>query len=148
MKQLLQALVGGLFALVVLFVPLRSEAAQVRLTLGADYHFDQQALFELMGSVDFHIAGPLYLGPRIGLGAVTRENGITLPLDLDLRLAPRSAPVYVELLLGPWIFFQGDTLRAHGAVGFGYQGRSFNIGIEVGYLDPAATLGLRVGWRF
>ena len=148
MKQLLQSLVGGVFALAVVFASSRSEAAQVRLTLGADYHFDRGALFELMGSVDFHIAGPLSLGPRIGLAAVTRENGVALPLDLDLRLSPRGAPVYLDVLLGPWIFFQGDTLRAHAALGFGYQGRSFGIGLEVGYLEPAPLLGLRVGWRF
>ena len=148
MKPLLQSVVGGSFALAVLLAPSASEAADLRLTLGADYHLNDGALFGLTGAVDFHMTGPLYLGPRVGFLVSTRENGLGLPLDLNLRVSPRNTPVYLDLLLGPWIFLQGDSLRAHAGVGFGYQGRSFGIGLEVGYLEPSPIIGLHAGWRF
>ena len=57
--------------------------------------------------------------------------------------------VYVEGLVGPWILLdRGDALRGHAAFGFGLLGRSMTLGLEVGYLDPSAMLGLRLGFRF
>ena len=148
MKQLPLPLLGALLALGVVLAPNRSEAVPIRLTLGADYHINRGALFDVFGAVDFNISGPLSVGPRVGLLVTSVDNGFGIPLDLNLRLSPRSAPVYVDLLLGPWLFFQGDSLRAHAALGFGYQGHSFGIGLEVGYLEPAPHVGLRAGWRF
>ncbi len=149
MKQLSRPFLGALLAFAILVLPGSSEAAtHLRLNLGADYQVNHGALFGVSGAVDFGLVGPLSIGPRVGLLLATAPNAIGLPLDLDLRLTPRSAPVYVELLVGPWLFFGGDAVRAHAALGFGYQGRSFGIGLEVGYLEPAPHVGLRVGWRF
>ena len=148
MKQLSRPFLGALLALAVLLVSGRSEAAHLRLNLGADYHVNHGALFSATGAVDFVLTGPLSIGPRVGLALSSLDNAAGLPLDLNLRLSPQSAPMYVELLVGPWLFFQGDTVRAHAAFGIGYQGRSFGIGLEVGYLEPAPHVGLRVGWRF
>lgn len=148
MKQLLRPFLGGLLALAVFLAPERSEAADFRLTLGADYQIDNGAFFHVTGAVDFVFIGPLSIGTRFGALLATQPNTLGIPLDLDLRFTPARTPIYVEVLGGPWIFFEGDTFRAHGAFGFGYQGRSVNFGLEVGYLEPKPHIGLRLGWRF
>ncbi|WP_257451974.1 hypothetical protein [Archangium lipolyticum] len=148
MKQLLRPFLGGLFALAVFLAPARSEATEFRLTLGGDYQFDSGAFFHLTGAVDFVDLGPLSIGTRFGALLATQPNTLGIPLDLNLRITPRRVPIYVELLGGPWIFFEGDTFRAHAAFGFGYQGRSVTFGVELGYLEPRPHIGLRLGWRF
>jgi hypothetical protein len=148
MKQLLRPFLGGLFALAVLLAPERSEAADFRLNLGADYQIDNGAFFHVTGAVDFVFIGPLSIGTRFGALLATQPNTLGIPLDLDLRITPARTPIYVEFLGGPWLFFEGDTFRAHGAFGFGYQGRSVSFGLEVGYLEPKPHIGLRLGWRF
>jgi hypothetical protein len=149
MKHLLRSFIGGLFALAVILAPERSEAkTDFRLTLGGDYQVDNGAFFHLTGAVDFIFVGPLSIGARFGALLATRPNSLGVPLDLDLRFSPGGTPIYLEALLGPWIFFEGDVLRAHGAFGFGYQGRSISFGLEIGYLEPRPHVGLRVGWRF
>ncbi len=148
MKQLLRPFLGGLLALAVFLAPERSEAADFRLTLGGDYHIDNGAFFSVTGAVDFVFFGPLSVGTRFGALLATQPNTLGIPLDLDLRIRPRRVPLYVELLVGPWIYFEGDVFRAHGAFGFGYQGRSVSFGLEIGYLEPKPHIGLRLGWRF
>lgn len=148
MKQLLRPFLGGLLALAVFLAPERSEAADFRLNLGADYQIDSGAFFSLTGTVDFVFVGPLSIGTRFGALLATQPNTLAVPLDLSLRFNPRRTPLYLEVLGGPWIFFEGDTFRAHGAFGFGYQGRSVSFGLEIGYLEPKPHIGLRLGWRF
>jgi hypothetical protein len=149
MKQLLRPFVGALLVLAVCVVPTRSEArTDFRLTLGADYLVDNGAFFDLTGAVDFAFVGPLSVGARFGGLLTTQPNSLGIPLDFDLRISPRNTPIYVEALVGPWILFSGDALRAHAAFGFGFQGRSASVGLEIGYLEPAPHVGLRVGWRF
>jgi hypothetical protein len=148
MKQLLRPFLGGLLALAVCLAPDRSEAADFRLTLGGDYQIDNGAFFHLTGAVDFVFVGPLSIGTRFGALLATQPNTLGIPLDLDLRIHPGRTPLYLELLGGPWIFFEGDTFRAHAAFGFGYQARSVSFGLEVGYLEPKPHIGLRLGWRF
>jgi hypothetical protein len=148
MKHLLRPFLGGLLALAVFLAPERSEAASFRLNLGADYHIDHGAFFHLTGAVDFAFFGPLSIGTRFGALLTTQPNTLGIPLDLDLRITPRRVPIYVEFVGGPWIFFSGDTFRAHAAFGFGFQGRSVSFGLEVGYLEPSPHIGLRLGWRF
>ena len=148
MKQLLRPFLGGLLALAVFLAPARSEAANFRLNLGGDYQLDIGAFFHLTGAVDFAFVGPLAIGTRFGALLATQPNTLGIPLDLSLRLTPGRAPLYLELLGGPWIFLDGDPFRAHGAFGFGYQSRSFTFGLEVGYLQPRPHIGLRLGWRF
>jgi hypothetical protein len=49
---------------------------------------------------------------------------------------------------GPWIFFTGDALRGHAAVGFGMFAQDLEFGAEFGFLSPDRTqLGLRLGFR-
>ncbi|HEX8823541.1 MAG TPA: hypothetical protein VF794_26700 [Archangium sp.] len=148
MKQLLRPVLGSLLALAVFLAPERSEAADFRLNLGADYHIDNGAFFSLTGAVDFALVGPLSIGARFGALLATQPNTLGVPLDLSLRIRPGRTPLYLELLGGPWVYFEGDTFRAHGAFGFGYQARSFSVGLEVGYLEPKPHVGLRLGWRF
>ncbi|WP_143196010.1 hypothetical protein [Archangium sp. Cb G35] len=148
MKHLLRPALGGLLALAVFLSPERAEAADFRLTLGGDYQIDTGAFFHLTGAVDFVFVGPLSIGTRFGALLTTNPNTLGVPLDLSLRFNPRRTPLYVEVLGGPWIFFEGDVFRAHAAFGFGYQGRSVSFGLEVGYLQPRPHVGLRLGWRF
>ncbi|HSP76947.1 MAG TPA: hypothetical protein VLQ93_00350 [Myxococcaceae bacterium] len=148
MQMLLRPILGGLFALAVFLAPARSDAADVRLTLGADYQLDTTPFFHLTGAVDFAFIGPFSLGARFGALLATQPNTLGIPLDLSLRVTPRRTPIYLEALVGPWIFLEGDTFRAHGAFGFGFQGRSVSLGFEVGWLQPRPHVGLRLGWRF
>ncbi|WP_434385626.1 hypothetical protein [Melittangium boletus] len=149
MNPLLRPVVGALLALAVCLTPTQSEArTDFRLTLGADYHFDNGAFFPFTGAVDFVFVGPLSVGARFGALLTTNPSSLGIPLDFDLRITPRNTPIYIEGLVGPWILFSGKALRAHAAFGFGYQGRSASVGLEIGYLDPSPHVGLRVGWRF
>jgi hypothetical protein len=141
-------LLGGLLALAALLSPARSEATEVRLNLGADYQLETTPFFHVTGAVDFLKLGPVALGGRFGVLLATQPNTLGIPLDLSLRLTPGRTPLYLEALVGPWIFLAGDTFRAHGAFGFGFQGRSLSLGLEVGWLEPRPHVGLRLGWRF
>jgi len=146
--QMLRPFLGGLLALAVFLAPSRSDAADVRLTLGADYQLNTTPFFHVTGAVDFAFIGPVSLGGRFGALLATQPNSLGIPLDLSLRVTPRRTPIYLEALVGPWIFLEGDTFRAHGAFGFGFQGSSLSLGIEVGWLQPRPHVGLRLGWRF
>ncbi|ATB34922.1 hypothetical protein CYFUS_000334 [Cystobacter fuscus] len=148
MKQLSRPLVAVLLALAVCLASTESEArSEFRLTLGADYQINQGAFFDLTGAVDFIFLGPLSIGARFGAMLATSPTSFGIPIDLDLRISPRGAPIYLEALVGPWLRFSGEFVRAHGAFGFGYQNRSFTFGLEVGWLTPSPHVGLRIGWR-
>ncbi|MBJ6764888.1 hypothetical protein JGU66_29340 [Myxococcaceae bacterium JPH2] len=144
--KLLRPCVGALFTLILALAPGSSEASAVRVGLGADYWIDTSALFSFTLGVEGHVAGPLSVGGRVGAVLVTDGNTVGVPLDVYLRATIDR--VYLEGLAGPWIFFEGDTFRAHGAFGFGLQGKAASIGVEVGYLDPKPTIGLKLGYRF
>ncbi|GMU02543.1 hypothetical protein KH5H1_66630 [Corallococcus caeni] len=147
--HLLRIYAAGLFALGLLLVPAESKAQQsgVRLGVGADYWVDTSAAFNFTLGVEGHVAGPLFVGARFGAVLVTDGNIIGVPLDISLR-ATVGRTVYIEGLAGPWIFFKGDTFKAHAAFGFGLQGKAASIGVEVGYLDPNPIIGLRLGYKF
>jgi hypothetical protein len=134
-------------ALALLLAPRASEAANVRLGLGADAWFeDRGGLFSLLVGVDTRLAGPLSIGGRFGATLATGVDDVAVPLDLVLRLNFRNA--YVEAMGGPHIFFDSDEhLRGHAAFGFGLQSGALSFGIEAGYLDPAPVLGLRLAYR-
>ncbi|RKH03379.1 hypothetical protein D7X74_36350 [Corallococcus sp. CA047B] len=146
--HLLRIYAAGLLALGFLLVPARSEAAAgVRLGVGADYWVDTSAAFNFTLGVEGHVAGPIFVGARFGAVLVTDGNVIGVPLDISLR-ANVGRTVYIEGLVGPWIFFKGDAFKAHAAFGFGLQGKAASIGVEVGYLDPNPIIGLRLGYKF
>lgn len=148
--NLLRSGLGGLLVVGLLLAPTSSRAsADVRLGLGADYWLDRGAAFNFTLGVDADVVGPISVGARFGALLVTEPNTFAVPADVVLRAnLGRNRRVYIEGLAGPWIFFEGETFRAHGAFGFGIQGRSVSLGLEVGYLQPKPIVGLRLGWRF
>ncbi|MCP3062580.1 hypothetical protein LXT21_27720 [Myxococcus sp. K38C18041901] len=147
--KLLRPSLGVLLAAGFFVAPMRSDAATVRVGLGADYWIDQSAAFSFLLGVEGRLAGPLSVGARFGASLITDGNDVGIPLDLVLRANIASAGVYVEGLVGPWIVMgRGDALRAHAAFGFGLQGKAASIGVEVGYLDPDPVIGLRLGYKF
>lgn len=116
--------------------------------VGGDYLLNGgPALFSLTLGVDTPVARSLSVGGRFGALLTTDPTTAGVPLDLVLRVSPGR--VYLEGLLGPWIFFSGDAVHAHAAFGFGLSGRSVEAGMEVGWLGgfSRAMLGARLGFR-
>jgi hypothetical protein len=128
--------------------PSSSEAASVRIGLGADYWFDEGAAFQFNLGVETHLAGPLHLGGRFGVALLPKLDTLGVPIDLTLR-ADLTRQFYLEGLVGPWIVIDsGETLRAHAAFGFGIQSGALSFGLEVGYASPEPIIGVRLGYRF
>ena len=146
--NLLRPCLGGLLGLGLLLAPSSSQAADIRMGLGADYWLDRSAAFSFTLGVDAEVVGPITIGARFGALLVTNGNTLAVPADLVLRANIANRRVYIEAMAGPWIFFEGDTFHAHGAFGFGIQGKSVSLGLEVGYLEPEPVVGVRLGWRF
>ncbi len=147
MKLLRLCFLGGVLAVGLVLAPSSSEAANIRLGLGADYWLTQSGAFQFTLGVDTHLAGPLFLGGRFGAMLATSPNTLGVPIDLVLH-ANLTRRFYIEGLAGPWILFEGDTFRAHAAFGFGLQSGALSFGVEVGYLTPKPTIGLRLGYSF
>jgi hypothetical protein len=146
--KLLRPCLGGLLAAGLLLLPVSSEAASIRLGLGADYWFDEGAAFQLNLGVETHLAGPLHLGGRFGLAFLTEPSTLGIPIDLVLRV-DLARRFYIEGLVGPWIVIDsGETLRAHAAFGFGIKSGALSFGLEAGYASPEPILGVRLGYRF
>jgi hypothetical protein len=118
------------------------------LRLGGDYLLDGgPALFSLTLGVDTPLARSVTIGGRFGALLTTSPTTGGVPIDLTLRFSPGR--VYLEGLFGPWIFFSGDTLRAHGGAGFGLYTRTVEVGLEIGWLSgfSRTMLGGRIGFR-
>jgi hypothetical protein len=144
----LRPCLGGLLAVGLLLLPVSSQAANIRLGLGADYWFDQGAAFQLNLGVETHLTGPLHLGGRFGIAFLTDPSTLGIPIDLVLRF-DLTRRFYLEGLVGPWIVIDsGETLRAHAAFGFGIRSGALTFGLEVGYASPEPILGVRLGYRF
>src|SRR5262245_49328235 len=106
-------------ALAFVALPKRAEATNVHLSLGANYWFTHQGLFDLSFAVDTPIASFLSVGGRFGILAATEGPKVGVPLDLLLRIRVAS-PLFIELTGGPWIFFDtNDDIRAHFGFGVG-----------------------------
>lgn len=144
--SVLRPLLAVACAAVLFLAPARADAA-VELGLGGDYWVDRGGLFNLNLKASTPLAGPLSIGGRFGALLATEANTFGIPLDVILR-ATFSRRVYAEAMAGPWILFHDDPVRAHVGFGFGLQGQTVSFGVEVGWLDPAAMAGLRLGWRF
>ncbi|WP_224247572.1 hypothetical protein [Hyalangium gracile] len=147
MKRLRLFCLGGVLAVGLFLAPTPSEAANIRLGLGADYWFVESATFQFTLGVETHLAGPLHLGGRFGAMLVSSPDTLGVPIDLVLHLK-LTRNFYIEGLAGPWILFEGDTFRAHGAFGFGLQSGKLTFGVEVGYISPEPAIGLRLGYKF
>jgi hypothetical protein len=124
--------------------------ADVRLGLGADYWAETRTGFlSVTLAVDGPIARYLHVGGRFGALVTGYPNTFGVPLDLFLRAHLAGGRVYLEGLLGPWIFFYPnvfDRLRFHGGFGFGLQSGGLVFGLEVGWVD-APHAGLRLGFQ-
>jgi hypothetical protein len=131
-------------AFVAVLAPGPAAAAAYRLGLGANYWFAKSGIFDLTLAVTTPVARSVSVGARLGAALVTSPSTAALPLDLVLRGAFRRA--YVEGVAGPWIFFEGDAVRAHAGMGFGLRARDISAGIEIAYLDPDAILGFKLSF--
>ncbi len=122
-----------------------SAIASVRLGFGADYWIDRAGEFNFtLGALGTLTRG-VSAGVRFGALLVTQPATAGIPLDLQLRVA--VSRLYLEGSAGPWILFTDRPVRAHAAFGFGLQTGIVSFGIELGWLDPAALLGARLGLR-
>jgi hypothetical protein len=130
--------------------------AEARLGLGVDYLLNDRAAFRLDVQGDL----PLLVGagrrPAFQLALTGRAGGLittspavgAVPLDLGLRLGLGQGRFYLEALAGPWIFFSGDAVRGHGAMGFGLTTRGISVGLELGALTGTSGIfGARVAFR-
>jgi hypothetical protein len=122
-------------------------ASSVSLRLGADALLNGgPGVFSLGLGVETALARRVVVGGRFGGLLTTSPTSGGVPLDVFLRF--RIGRAYLEGVGGPWIFFTGDTLRGHGAVGFGLLAQDVEFGAEFGFLSPDRTqLGLRLGFR-
>jgi hypothetical protein len=127
----------------------RPAEAGLSLGLGADYWVDPEVgAFQLTLAVDRPLARRVTAAARVGLLVTSGPNDVAVPIDLRLRMWTRRSRLYFEGLVGPWLFFDGDDwLRAHVGLGLGILSKSMSLGVEVGWLDPSAILGIRLGFR-
>jgi len=135
---------GRFHSLLLALMLLSSPAlASIRFGLGADYWIDRSGEFNLTLAALAPLTRVLAAGVRFGALIATEPTTAGVPLDLQLRAS--IARLYLEASAGPWILFTDRPVRAHAAFGFGLQARSVSFGIEVGWLDPNALLGVRFG---
>lgn len=117
--------------------------------LGADFMVDDNAAGVMATlALETPIARRLSVGGRFGVFLESDPSRLGVPLDARLRFHTRA--LYVDGLVGPWIFFrEPQRVRFHGALGVGLflRGR-VSLGIELGYLDPSAMLGARFAFAF
>ncbi len=133
-----------------LLVDARPAAAGTAIGLGADWITEPDAgALQLTLAFDRGLARNVTLGGRVG--ALIATDGIGPAVPLDLRLRFRVDRIYLDGLVGPWFFFDegSDNVRLHAAIGFGVVQRGgLQLGLEVGYVDPSAMIGVRVAWPF
>jgi hypothetical protein len=124
----------------------RPAAASTSLGLGADYLVDPDSgELQLTLAADTRLARHATLGVRFGAMVLSDPGRLGVPIDGRLRI--RGSRLYAEGLVGPWLVFDdGDTLRLHAAFGFGLLTRSLSFGVEVGWMDPTAMIGVRVAF--
>jgi hypothetical protein len=119
--------------------------ASVSLGVGADGWLNRGGEFNVTVALHASLAHAISVGGRFGALVVTNPAVAGVPLDLQLRVAVDR--VYFEGSAGPWILFTDTPFRFHGAFGFGLQSGIVSFGAEVGWLDPNALLGVRLGIR-
>jgi hypothetical protein len=121
-------------------------SSHIALGLGADYLVDPEVgEFQLTLAYESHLARMLTAGVRAGVLLTGDPTKVGAPIDFRLRL--RTHRLYFDGLVGPWLVFDsGDTLRFHGALGFGLLTGAMSLGLEVGALDHTGMIGLRLGF--
>jgi hypothetical protein len=127
-------------------LPVRA-ATPISLRLGGDILLNGgPGVFSLGLGVESLLSRKVSVGGRFGGLLTTSPTSGGIPLDVFLRL--RLGRVYLEGVGGPWIFFTGDALRGHAAVGLGLLAQDLEFGAEFGFLSPDRTqLGVRLGFR-
>jgi hypothetical protein len=125
-----------------------AQALTLRVGAGADYWLagDGTALFEANLGAMQKVFPHLSIGGRTGIDFATGPNLLGVPIDLQAHIG--FDHIYFEGLVGPWIFFANDPVRAHAAIGFGAYAGPLDFGLEVGYLSPSPLIGVRIGFRF
>jgi hypothetical protein len=137
-------LAGGLL-LISALAPSTAEAS-IRLGFGTDYWFNRGGEFNFTVAPFASLVRGLEVGGRLGVLVATDPAIAGLPLDLQLRLSFEHA--YFEGSAGPWILFVSDSpVRAHFSFGMGLQSHALAFGLEAGWLDPNAVLGLRLSFK-
>ncbi len=117
----------------------------VELGLGGDYIVDPEVgEVQLTLALEKRLARALAAGARFGVLFTGEHTKVGVPIDFRLRL--RIQRLYVDGLVGPWLIFDsGDTVRFHGALGFGLLAGALSFGLEVGALHHSGIVGLRLG---
>lgn len=124
----------------------RPAAAEVDLGLGADWIEGGTGEFNLTLGAETWLARHLTVGGRAGAAFFGDSNNIGVPIDFYLKVHVQR--IYFQGLVGPWVMIDsGDLFRFHGAFGFGLESRNVNFGLEVGVLERATMLGLRLAFR-
>jgi hypothetical protein len=126
-------------------VPSTTAAATIRLGLGADYWFNGHGEFNFTLAPMVKLSHAISVGGRFGVALITAPATAGIPIDIQIRVSIEQ--LYLEGSGGPWILFTDSPVRAHGAFGFGLQSGIVSFGIEAGWLDPSALLGVRLGLR-
>lgn len=121
--------------------------------LGMDVGAGTWLLEGLQGDVHLRVYQPLVevLSIAVRPGVLVTLNEpyarVGVPLDVSARLT--LAFFYLEALGGLlWIPSAADPVRGHVAGGLGFQIWKFQVGVEVGYLQPSLNALARVGFTF
>ena len=123
-----------------------AHGASLRLGVGGSYWLTEQGLFDMTLAIDTPVAHSLSVGGRFGAALTTTPARPAVPLDLLLRLTLAGQRAYLEAVGGPWIFFEGGAVRGHVGLGFGLQSSGVILGLEIGWLDPRALVGLKIAF--
>ncbi len=130
-------------ALLALVALTRPAAASVDLGVGADWLRGGTTEFNLTLGVDSYLTRLFSIGGRAGVAFFEDSDHVGVPIDLKLGLHIQR--IYFEGLVGPWMQFDdGDLFHVHVAFGFGLESRSLAGGLEVGRLEHATMVGLRL----
>jgi hypothetical protein len=130
-----------------LLLPAAAHAVPLRLDLGVDdWTAGPTAEFNITLAPSVRLARHIRIGGRFGALLTTSPTEGGIPIDLDLRLNFYRNRFYIEGLAGPWLYFSGDLVHAHAALGFGLLAGRVSFGLEAGYLQPNGVFGVRLGF--
>ena len=115
--------------------------AELRLAAGANAWLDVGPIFTATVAGDATILPHFQVGARGGAGLLADPTRALIPLDIQARVLIRRA--YIEGNVGPWLILEHDPVHAHASLGAGVEVGMLVAGVEVGWLDPQALLGVQ-----
>ena len=121
--------------------------AEARLAIGANYWMTKQGVFDLTLAIDTRLVSTLNVGGRFGGALAVDPEIIMVPVDLFLRFV-LARRFYLEALGGAWVAIDPTELLGHFAFGIGIRTAGVNFGVELGYLDPRAIVGIKLAIPF